>query len=80
MKQKIYALDAFFIEKLKLSENDPFTFKERHSGLFCPIFLKFTFDNFTSPVRLAILKFNLPGPKSRTSGLYYLSKTVYRTM
>ena len=23
MKQKIYALDAFFIEKLKLSENDP---------------------------------------------------------
>ena len=24
MKQKLYALDAFFIEKLKLSENDPF--------------------------------------------------------
>ena len=23
MKQKLYALDAFFIEKLKLSENDP---------------------------------------------------------
>ena len=25
MKQKLYALDAFFIEKLKLSENDPCT-------------------------------------------------------
>ena len=24
MKQKIYAMDAFFVEKLKLSENDPF--------------------------------------------------------
>ena len=23
MKQKLYALDAFFIEKLKLSENNP---------------------------------------------------------
>ena len=23
MKKKLYALDAFFIEKLKLSENDP---------------------------------------------------------
>ena len=23
MKQQLYALDAFFIEKLKLSENDP---------------------------------------------------------
>ena len=23
MKQKLYALDAFFIEKLKFSENDP---------------------------------------------------------
>ena len=23
MKQKLYVLDAFFIEKLKLSENDP---------------------------------------------------------
>ena len=23
MKQKLYALDTFFIEKLKLSENDP---------------------------------------------------------
>ena len=23
MKQKLYALDAFFIVKLKLSENDP---------------------------------------------------------
>ena len=40
-----------------------FTFKERNSGLFCPIFLKFTFDNlqaqsglrswnFTCPVRI----------------------------
>ena len=28
MKQKIYALDAFFVEKLKLSENDP------HIGIF----------------------------------------------
>ena len=26
MKQKLYALDAFFIEKLKLSENDPAVF------------------------------------------------------
>ena len=26
MKQKLYDLDASFIEKLKLSENDPFTF------------------------------------------------------
>ena len=26
MKQKLYALDAFFIEKLKLSENDPFVY------------------------------------------------------
>ena len=25
MEQKLYALDAFFIEKLKLSENDPYT-------------------------------------------------------
>ena len=25
MQQKLYALDAFFIEKLKLSENDPVT-------------------------------------------------------
>ena len=24
MKQKLYALEAFFIEKLKLSENDPY--------------------------------------------------------
>ena len=37
------------------------TFKERNSGLFCPIFIKFTFDNFTSPVGLSILKFYLPG-------------------
>ena len=26
MKQKLYALDAFFIEKLKLSENDPYIY------------------------------------------------------
>ena len=25
MKQKLYAMDAFFIEKLKLSENDPYS-------------------------------------------------------
>ena len=25
MKQKLYALDAFFIEKIKLSEKDPYT-------------------------------------------------------
>ena len=29
MKQKLYALDAFFIEKLKLSENDPLTCKNQ---------------------------------------------------
>ena len=45
-----------------------FTFKERNSGLFCPIFLKFTFDNFTSPVGLAILKFYLPGPNFTSLG------------
>ena len=45
-----------------------FTFKERNSGLFCPIFLKFTFDNFTSPVGLAILKFYLPGPNFTSHG------------
>ena len=27
MKQKLYAMDAFFIEKLKLSENDPDIFE-----------------------------------------------------
>ena len=27
MNQKLCALDAFFIEKLKLSENDPFIFE-----------------------------------------------------
>ena len=31
MKQKLYALDAFFIEKLKLSENDP---HENKSGKY----------------------------------------------
>ena len=29
MKQKLFALDAFFIEKLKLSENDPATLKSK---------------------------------------------------
>ena len=29
MKQKLYALDAFFIEKLKLSENDPYAVLNR---------------------------------------------------
>ena len=28
MKQKLYALDVFFIEKLKLSENDPIIAKQ----------------------------------------------------
>ena len=28
MTQKLYALDAFFIEKLKLSENDPYMFHD----------------------------------------------------
>ena len=45
-----------------------FTFKERNSGLFCPIFLKFTFDNFSSPVGLVILKFYLPGPNFTSLG------------
>ena len=43
--------------------------KERNSGLFCPIFLKFTFDNFTSPVGLVILKYYLPGPNFTSLGL-----------
>ena len=38
MKQKLYALDAFFIEKLKLSENDPYIEKyvvvKRHIQLY----------------------------------------------
>ena len=29
MKQKLYTLDAFFIEKLKLSENDPYPIPKR---------------------------------------------------
>ena len=45
------------------------TFKERNSCLFCPIFLKFTFDNFTSPVGLAIVKFYMPGPNFTSLGL-----------
>ena len=31
MKQKLYAMDAFFIEKLKLSENDPAVFLEERT-------------------------------------------------
>ena len=31
MKQKLYALDTFFIEKLKLSENDPALLATRNS-------------------------------------------------
>ena len=37
MKQKLYALDAFFIEKLKLSENDPImlvTMRDAYCKLF----------------------------------------------
>ena len=30
MKQKLYALGAFFIEKIKLSENDPCTEDKEH--------------------------------------------------
>ena len=33
MKQKLYALDPFFIEKLKLSENDPTTRKSANKIL-----------------------------------------------
>ena len=39
--------------------------------MFCPIFIKFTFDNFTSPVGLVglvILKFYLPGPNFTSLG------------
>ena len=34
MKQKLYALDAFFIEKLKLSENDPQTKSKNKSKFY----------------------------------------------
>ena len=42
MKQKLYALDAFFIEKLKLSENDPVMYKGlgHRNGLMVPLFIK----------------------------------------
>ena len=55
-----------------------FTFKERNSGLFCPIFL--TFDNFTtykpSPAcDPEILPTRSELYRSRTLGLYYLLKT-----
>ena len=55
-----------------------FTFKERNSGLFCPIFLKFTFNNFTSPVGLAILKFYLPGPNFTSLG--HRACTIFRRL
>ena len=55
-----------------------FTFKERNSGLFCQIFLKFTFDNFTSPVGLAILKFNLPGQNFTSLG--HRACTIFRRL
>ena len=55
-----------------------FTLKERNSGLFCPIFLKFTFDNFTSPVGLAILKFYLPGPNFTSLG--HRACTIFRRL
>ena len=55
-----------------------FTFKERNSGLFCSIFLKFTFDNFTSPVGLAILKLYLPGPNFTSLG--HRACTIFRRL
>ena len=43
MKQKLYALDAFFIEKLKLSENDPYT-------EYCPQKIRqYIYTNVTIP-------------------------------
>ena len=67
--QDVFYSDTHLCLWLKGSAYLPlFTFKERNSGLFCPIFLKFTFDNFTSPVRLAILKFYLPGPNFTSLG------------
>ena len=36
MKQKLYALDAFFIEKLKLSENDPYKGEGTGSYILTP--------------------------------------------
>ena len=55
-----------------------FTFKERNSSLFWPIFLKFTFNNFTSPVGLAILKFYLPGPNFTSLG--HRACTIFRRL
>ena len=46
--------------------------------MFCPIFLKFTFDNFTSPVRLAILKFYLPGLNFTSLG--HRTCTIFRRL
>ena len=55
-----------------------FTFKEKNSGLFCPIFLKFSFDNFTSPVGLVILKLYLPGPNFTSLG--HRACTIFRRL
>ena len=55
-----------------------FNFKERNSGLFRPIFLKFTFDNFTSPVGLVILKFYLPRPNFTSLG--HRACTIFRRL
>ena len=41
MKQKLYALDAFFIEKLKLSENYPYNYL--HENEICSVKEDFTF-------------------------------------
>ena len=55
-----------------------FTFKERNSSLFCPIFLKLSFDNFTSPVGLAILKFYLPSLNFTSLG--HQACTIFRRL
>ena len=55
-----------------------FTFKERNSSLFCPIFLKLTFDNFTSPVGLAILKFYMPSLNFTSLG--HRACTIFRRL
>ena len=80
----LFARDVFysgthFCLWLKRSAYLPlFTFKERNSGLFCPMFLKFTFDNFTSPVGLVILKFYLPGPNFTSLG--HRACTIFRRL
>ena len=44
MKQKLYALDAFFIEKLKLSENDPSMHKCNRLSLHQNKYIKLHFN------------------------------------